>query len=165
MTLKDFENLAKLVDGVSDAKAYDINIAPDMCLYHEVKVVIVPEKGTAANTALVSNVYNFLYERMIPPTNLQVLAPSDISVDIHVVIARDTNLVEGGIEYSVKNAIEEYFLNRSGAIGQEFNPNELSAIINQVKGVRYVNEITPNKIINVDRLSVIKLGNLNISMI
>lgn len=164
VTLSDFENLASSIDGISSAKAYDINTAPELCLYHEVKVVIMPDVGTTVNSSLIKQVHNYLSQRMIPPTNLQVLAPSDVVVDIDITVVRNPMYSEGGLEYTIAETITNYFNNRYNAIGQEYNPNELVAIVNTVPGVRYVDSITPNTTLEVPTLSVVKLGNININL-
>lgn len=163
VTIKDFENLARTVNGVADAVAYDINNSPEgFCLYHEVKVVIMPEIGTSVNSSLINRVYEFLQKRMIPPTNLQVLGPANRVLDIDITVVRQTGAVEGGIEYSVIEAVKEYFNDRYGAIGESFNPNELIARVSSVQGVRYVERITPATPVSVTMTEIIRLGTVTV---
>lgn len=164
VTLTDFESLAKQVDGVADAKAYDINTKPDLCLHHEVKVLVTPKDSQGDNTILNKNVYNYLYERMIPPTNLQILTPSYIYIDVDIVVKQLDNMIEGGIEYNIRNAVEEYFQERIGAIGEKFYPSDLTAIISNIPGVRYLISLTPSSIVDISDLSVAKLGNLTVTV-
>lgn len=161
VTLDDFVNLAISVDGVKDAVAYDINTAPDLCLHHEVKVVIIPESGVVSE-GLLSSVYNYLYQRMIPPTNLQVLAPSYVPIDIEINVKLASGLVEGGVEYHVREVVESYFEQRKESLGEKFYASELIPVVQSVSGVRYVISITPNESSEVSLLSLITLGNLSI---
>lgn len=166
VTIKDFENLARTIDGVADAVAYDINNSPEgFCLYHEVKVVIMPEVGTAVNNSLINRVYDYLQKRMIPPTNLQVLAPADKVLDIEITVVKQSGAVEGGIEYSVMEAVQKYFEDRYGAIGESFNPNELIAKLASVQGVRYVDSMTPANTVDVSITEIIRLGTVTIHII
>lgn len=165
VTLSDFENLAKLVDGVADAKAYDINVKPDLCLYHEVKVLIVPKDGVLSTAALNKNVYKFLYDRMIPPTNLQVLTPSTTNIDIEITVKMMENRTEAGLEYEIIDAVEEYFKERAGRVGESFYPSDLNFIVGQIPSVRYIVSITPSNIIEVSDLSVAKLGNIKVTVL
>lgn len=160
VTLSDFEHLATSVDGVSKAIAYDINTAPDLCLHHEVKVLIIPDSNVLSSEELVSNVHKFLYNRMIPPTNLQVLSPSGVPVNIKIRVKLLDRLIEGGVEYEIAEKVSEYFKNRNGFVGEKFYATELVPIIQNISGVRYVIEITPNESPEISKLSVVTLGDL-----
>lgn len=164
VTLADFENLAKLVEGVSDAKAYDINTKPDLCLYHEVKVLITPKDSNGDIDSLKERVYNYLSQRMIPPTNLQILAPSYIYLNIDIKLRKMSTTTEGRLTYLVQQTVEDYFNNREGAIGEPFYPSDLTSIIRNLEGVRAIISITPNTPVETADLSVIKLGNVTISV-
>lgn len=164
VTLSDFENLAKLVDGVADAKAYDINVAPDICLFHEVKVVIIPKIGEDSLESLRNNVYKYLYQRMIPPTNLQVLTPSKVLVDIKVVVKQIDQNVEGGLDYQIREVVQNYFNNRSNAIGEDFYPSDLMQEIASIGEVRYIVSMSPTNPVSIQKLSVASLGNLTIEI-
>lgn len=164
VTLSDFENLAKLVEGVADAKAYDVNVKPDLCLYHEVKVLITPEDSEGDIESLKHRVYNYLSQRMIPPTNLQILAPSYIYIDIGVVVKKLDTTTEGRLSYQLQQSITEYFKSREGLIGEPFYPSDLSSILRDIEGVRAIISMTPNNIVQASDLSVLKLGNISITI-
>ena len=166
VTLTDFESLAKMVAGVADAKAYDINVAPDLCLFHEVKVVIVPESGTSSNATLRESVYNYLYQRMIPPTNLQVLSPSEVPIDIEIVVKQMEykNATEGAVDYTIREVVEEYFNERMSAVGQDFYPSDLGARITAIGDVQYLISITPSTPVEISKLSLAVLGNLTVTV-
>ena len=164
VTLSDFENLAKLVEGVADAKAYDVNVKPDLCLYHEVKVLITPEDSDGDIESLKNRVYNYLSQRMIPPTNLQILAPSYIYIDIGVVVKKLDTTTEGRLSYQLQQSITEYFKSREGLIGEPFYPSDLSSILRDIEGVRAIISMTPNNIVQASDLSVLKLGNISITI-
>jgi uncharacterized phage protein gp47/JayE len=162
VTLNDFENLAKLVEGVADARAYDINTKPDLCLYHEVKVLITPEDNNGDINILKDRVYNYLSQRMIPPTNLQILTPSYIDIDIEVIVKKLDTAVEGRLSYQLQQNIIEYFKDREGSIGEDFYPSDLSSILRNTEGVRSIISISPNNTVKAADLSVLRLGNVNI---
>lgn len=164
VTLSDFENLAKLVDGVADAKAYDINTKPELCLYHEVKVLIVPKDKEGSIDLLKSRVHEYLSARMIPPTNLQVLSPSSIQIDIEIVVRKLENTTEGRLSYLVQQSVIDYFKAREGEIGEPFYPSDLLSRISILDGVRSILSMTPNTAVYAEELSVLCLGNLNITV-
>ena len=161
VTLSDFERLAKLIPGVSEAKAYDVNNKPSL-LYHEVQVLIVPENYDESLTALQSDVYNYLYQRMIPPTNLQILVPSRIPIDLSITVKKLGNELDDRIIYDIREVVIEYFENRKGTIGEDFYPTDLATIISRVSGVRYIVSITPNSPVEIADSSVAILGEVSI---
>lgn len=165
VTLSDFENLAKLVEGVLDAKAYDINIKPDLCLYHEVKVLVTPEESYNSPETLSQTVYDYLSQRMIPPTNLQVLIPSDVYIDISIEVKKLDNKSEKSLEYEIQETVKNYFSSRYGMIGEDFYPADLAAHISRIDNVRYIASITPASPVAIDDFSTAKLGNLSIKLI
>lgn len=162
VTLSDFENLAKLVDGVADARAYDINTNPDIP-HHEVRVLIIPE-DMSANKILVNEVYDYLYQRMIPPTNLHVTLPSSIPINIDVTVKKLDDIDDGALEYKIISTVKDYFAGRSGKIGEDFYPTDLSTRIANIDSVRHVISMTPSSIIEIEDLSVAVLGTLNITI-
>lgn len=164
VTLNDFENLAKLVEGVADARAYDINTKPDLCLYHEVKVLITPVDSNGDIDSLKSKVHNYLSQRMIPPTNLQILTPSYVYTNINVTVKKLDNTTEGRLSYLVQQAIVDYFNSREGLIGEPFYPSDLLSILRSIEGVRTIISIIPNNKVEVSDLSVIKLGDVTINI-
>lgn len=163
ITLSDFENLAKLVEGVTDARAYDKNIDPDMA-YHVVKVLIVPADANGDIEALSSKVYDYLSKRMIPPTNLQVMTPVYEDINISLRVRKLDSITEGRLEYALQQAITEYFQSRSGAIGEPFYPSDLASILRWVEGVRTIVSIEPSDMVTVDDSSVLRLGSISIEI-
>ena len=162
VTLNDFENLAKLVDGVADAKAYDINTKPELCLYHEVKVLIVPRDKEGSLEVLKDQVYKFLYNKMIPPTNLQILTPSIVPIDIDITVKKLDTVAGGQVSYAIQQAINTYFNEREGAIGEPYYPSDLLSRVALVGGVKSVLSLTPNNTIPVEDFSVLSLRNLHV---
>lgn len=164
VTLSDFENLAKQVDGVADAKAYDVNTLPSL-LYYEVKVLITPEDPESSMEALKNQVYKFLSQRMLPPTNLQVVTPSYETVDITVQVRKMDNVSESRLLYAVNQSVLEYFEERRKDIGMNFYPTDLVSTISKVSGVRSVLDISPDNPVEIEALSVVRLGKLEINII
>lgn len=164
VTLGDFVALSKNIDGVEDAIALDINKAPDLCLHHEVKVIIIPKEGSSANNSLLNTVYNYLYSRMVPATNLQVLAPNYVPINVAITVKKNPSYLEGGLDYSVKEAVESFFLSKNTALGESFNPNELISAVSSVSGVRFVTSIDPNSVVTVGQTSIVSLNELSITV-
>ena len=163
VTLDDFTNLAKNVEGIHDAKAYDINIAPDICQYHEVKVLIIPEDSYKdALSILQTNVYKYLSKRMIPPTKLSVLIPEYVPINITLRIKAYEPSMSDEIEYYVREVVQKYFRDREGAIGDYFYPAELLSKVSAVDSVRYIMSITPSEPVQVQEFAIAALGDLQI---
>lgn len=164
VTLSDFENLAKMVPGVAEAKAYDINTNPEL-EYHEVKVLIVPdEMNTNSVNALKEAVTEYLSRRMIPPTNLQVITPAYEPINISIRVQRVSASEDGSLEYDIYSKVSEYFKNRIGAIGEPFYPSEIISIISGIDNVRYVVEVTPNSPVQLSDTSIAILGEITITV-
>lgn len=164
VTLSDFEYLAKLVDGVADAKAHDINTKPDLCLYHEVKVLIIPENIEGSTESLKDRVYSYLSKRMIPPTNLQIITPSYVPINIEITVKKLENTNDGLVSYQVREAVTEFFNNRLGRVGEPFYPADLSSIVYNLDTVRNVISITPNSTVTTEDFSLLKLESVTVNI-
>lgn len=164
ITLSDFENLAKLVDGVYDAKAYDINVNPDIP-HNEVRVLVIPTDSNASSKVLIKQVYDYLYQRMIPPTNLQVSVPSIIPINLDITVKKLDNTDSGELEYAISRAVKNYFESKTREIGEDFYPIDLSTAISSVTNVKYVVSMTPNDIVPISDESIVGLGTLKITII
>lgn len=164
VTLDDYAALAKEVDGVADAKAYDINTNPDICTYNEVKVLVLPKNPDDPIEELNSRVYNYLRKLMVSSVSLYIISPMYISIDLTLQVKQREN-AEGGLEYTIQRAVESYFNSRSLELGMPFNPYELTAELSKLYDVKAVIPITPNTQVDINSLSIARLGKLTIDMI
>lgn len=160
VTLDDYVALSKLVEGVVDARAYDINTNRDIP-FHVVKVLIIPE-DKASGSVILKNVYDYLYKRVIPPTNLQVTLPSEIVIDISITVKSIDSVDKGELEYKIISTVKDYFKNKSHIIGEDFYPTDLSTVIANIPNVKYIVSMTPNNVISIQDLSIAELGNLTV---
>lgn len=164
VTLEDYETLAKRISGVKEAIAYDIKNAPDLCLYYEVKVLIIPDSGEVTDT-LRNNVYNYLSTKSIPPVVLTVLAPNYQNIDIKAKIIIENNYYEEDVSRNIEDTLKNYFESISSEIGVEIIPNVLISMISNVKGVRYVESLSPSETITIPNLTIAKLGKVNLELV
>lgn len=160
---EDFEVLAKEVNGVANAKALDIRNSPDLCLHHEVKVLIVPEGGSAPTSALKDEVFNFLYPRTIPPTVLQIIDPVYKDIDMDISVAIDNRFLKEEVEYYIKQAIRDYLDSQQG-FGQVIRYTTLISIISQTKGVRYLESLSIKEDIVLSKIELARLGTISVSV-
>ena len=163
VTREDYEKLVKMIDGVRSAVVYDVRTAPDLCLYHEVKVVILPEDSVESNQSLINEVKDYLDSRSIPPTNIVVKMPTGYRVPVTVKIKKVERLPAGEISASdqVTECIREYF-NSTISIGEVFNPFTLTTLLNSLSTVKSVLSITPSESIEIPPLSIATLGALSV---
>lgn len=164
VTLSDFESLALMVEGVASAKAYDVNTRPDLCLVHEVKVLITPTDEGASEDVLKENVRSYLAKRMIPPTNLQILTPSKTPINVSVIVKKVDYELEENTEFAVYEAINNYFGERRGSIGEDFYPSDLAGVLRSLDSVRSVLSVTPNTVVEIQDMSTAVLGEIKIEI-
>ena len=125
-----------------DAIAYDINVDNTMP-HHEVKVIILPKNTNSTegnDQILVDEVFDYLYQRMIPPTTLRVLLPANIDIDIEVTV-KAINVDPGYIRYEVERVIREYFDSIASKIGEKFYPTDLAAVIRNMPNVNQISSL------------------------
>lgn len=163
VTLNDYQALAKNVEGVYNAKAYDVNIDREIP-YHQVRVLILPEENYFRSAELLSKVYDYLYQRMIPSTQLKVMYPDEVVVNISVTVKTvGTNNTER-LQYNIEESIRDYFSIKKRGIGESFFPTDLSAVIASIPGVKYITDITPSNIVKVTNRTIAVLGTMKVSV-
>jgi len=161
VTREDFETLAMSVDGVSSVTVYDVKNAPDICGYHEVKVLVLPDDTVSENSALVRTVKNYLTDKMIPPTNLYVITPMYETVNLTIVASKiATSLVEDNVESDMRDIVQDYF--ESLTIGQTYNSYDLISRLYSVNGLKSITSITPTST-EISKISKLILGDLTIT--
>lgn len=166
VTNEDFETLAHMVDGVKEVRVCDVHNTPDLCLYHEVKVYILPDDTSEASISLINKVRTFLQSRSIPPTNVLVYSPNKVIIDL-TIDARQKPALPLGDE-DPRDEIERYvtqFFNTKVKIGSPFNPLELSNYLMQnLTTVATISSITPSTAVDVGDTGVPTLGTLTINV-
>lgn len=163
VTREDFENLAMTVDGVREVKVYDVATAPDLCLYHEVKVYILPDDTVSDNSALVNSVVDYLRGKSIPPTNVLVSLPTGVYIPVSVTVRKQQYLPAGedNVYDQVLDCITDYF-DQDLSIGESFNPYDLSSKISSLPGIAEVLDITPTKTTEVLPMNIARKGTVSI---
>ena len=166
VTREDFEDLALMIDGVKSVRVYDINTAPDLCLYHEVKIYVLPEDTVNGSVSLMNKITSYLKERSIPPTNVLVYYPTQRTINITIDVRRKPYLVEGEVtpKDEVEQYVEEYF-NNEVEIGEPFNPLSLSTYLTQrLTTVSSILSINPSTPVEVGETGIPALGTLTINV-
>lgn len=165
VTREDFENMALSVDGVREAKAYDVHTEPDLCLYHEVKIYILPDGSVTENSALINSVSDYLRGKSIPPTNVIVSLPVRVYIPVTVSIRKHKYLPAGedNVYDQVMDCITEYF-NNDISIGESFNPYDLSNKISSLSGVAEVLSIVPSASVPVLPMNIAYKGTTTIDI-
>lgn len=105
-----------------------------------VYVYVVPESGPASDAdtlALRSAVKDFLDERRMITTQVQVLNPITISLEIVVSIYVSRGFNASEVDLRVKDNLERFFSSDNQEIGQDLHPSDISSIIENTEGVSY----------------------------
>jgi hypothetical protein len=165
VTREDFDKLVSTIDGVRDYKVYDIRSNPEDCLYHQVKILILPDEGAATNTSLIKSVRDYLQEKSIPPTNVLVSMPTLKLVNINLSIKSIPPKIGEESTYSQVSARVLQYFSEEVFIGEDFNPYALIAYIQSLGCVKVVTSITPPSTISVLPTEVASLGTLVIDIL
>lgn len=165
VTLSDYETLARKVSGVRDAKAYDIKTSPESCLYYEVKVLVLPDSFEDESLDLLrTKVYDYLADKIIPPTVLSIITPVTKAIDISATVVSDGTYTDDYIKYEISKSISDYFNDLSTSIGCIISPSTIISLMAKVDGILYIDNITPSETLQLEDLEVPTLGNVDITV-
>ena len=163
VTLSDFETLAKRVSGVLYAKAYDINKAPDICSYYEIKLLIITDSQSSSKS-VENSVKEYISRRIIPPTVFSIISPVYETIDISVNIVASDSYTDDNLKYNITRVLKEYFSTLSTSLGYDIIPNILITKISTVAGVEYVESISPSSIRTLNFNTLPSLGNVTVNV-
>jgi phage-related baseplate assembly protein len=167
VTLGDWEALSKMVPGVMQAKAIDINIDPSLAHFF-VKVYVIGNGGViseALNTAVAEE----LKLKRVNATIFQVLSPTpvDVDVDINIYVARAYSV--SNVQSAVISTIEDFFTMTSSSnsevkLGQGVRLSRLTARIQSVPGLQSFNYVVPTGDLFVSAYEYIKLNTVKVTV-
>lgn len=130
VTDQDFIDLAELVAGVERA-----GVEFDCDINEFVRVYIAPEGGGLASGALITDVSNYLEERKIITTRLQILSAGIIEF----FVTANVTALPGYSNAGVKNAVEQALLSFFGPSNQQIKGSviigDVYEAIEEVEGV------------------------------
>lgn len=166
VTREDFESLAYMIDGVKEARVCDVHTTPDLCLYHEVKIYVLPDDTSEASSSLIAKVRNFLQERSIPPTNVLVYSPVKVGIDLTINARQKPALPMGGEDPrdELERLTREYF-NTQVKIGEPFNPLSLgNYLMNNSVTISVIDSIIPSSPVDVGDTGIPVIDTLTINV-
>lgn len=167
VTLSDWEALAKLVPGVMQAKAVDLNL--DSSLAHfMIKIYIIGNSGVVSG-ALNTAVREALANQRVNATIFEVLSPTAVStaVDINLITLRTYSATN--VQAAVAAAIEDFFTMTSEEssevkLSETVRLSRLTAKIQAVPGVSSFSYNNPTSDIVVNTNEFAKLGTVKITV-
>lgn len=165
VTTEDFEVLAQEVKGVSRAKALDVRSSPDLCLHHEVKVIVIPEGSSTPSKYLKDKVFEYLYQRSIPPVVLHVIDPVYIDIDLNISIGMDARYMQEEVVYEMKKNLEEYLLEVGKEFGSTIRYTSIISTITKTDGVKYLQSVSLKEDKNLTSIQIPRLGQINITIV
>jgi len=167
VTLEDWESLAKLVPGVMQTKAVDVNIDPALAHFF-IKLYVIGNGGvvsealnTAVREALLPQRVNATIFEMISPT------PVPVGVDINLFVLRA--YTSANVQAAVIAAIEDFFTMTATDesevnLGESVRLSRLTARIQSVDGVSSFTYVSPTSDVSISHDEFARLGTVKVTV-
>ena len=122
VTKQDFVDLAKLVDGVSKAKA----------------VYIAPDNGVIADSAMIKKVYDILHQNSPLTTWLTVKSAGRVNIILDIEVTGKKSYKTSEIQSQILSALFNAYSPESSDIGGSVRISDIYALIDNLESVDYL---------------------------
>ena len=131
VTKQDFVDLAKLVDGVSKAKAeYECG--------RKLIVYIAPDNGVIADSAMIKKVYDILHQNSPLTTWLTVKSAGRVNIILDIEVTGKKSYKTSEIQSQILSALFNAYSPESSDIGGSVRISDIYALIDNLESVDYL---------------------------
>ena len=131
VTKQDFVDLAKLVDGVSKAKAeYECG--------RKLIVYIAPDNGVIADSAMIKKVYDILHQNSPLTTWLTVKSAGRVNIILDIEVIGKKSYKTSEIQSQILSALFNAYSPESSDIGGSVRISDIYALIDNLESVDYL---------------------------
>lgn len=131
VTKQDFVDLAKLVDGVSKAKAeYECG--------RKLIVYIAPDNGVIADSAMIKKVYDILHQNSPLTTWLTVKSAGRVNIILDIEVTGKKSYKTSEIQSQILSALFNDYSPESSDIGGSVRISDIYALIDNLESVDYL---------------------------
>lgn len=131
VTKQDFVDLAKLVDGVSKAKAeYECG--------RKLIVYIAPDNGVIADSAMIKKVYDILHQNSPLTTWLTVKSAGRVNIILDIEVTGKKSYKTSEIQSQILSALFNAYSPESSDIGGNVRISDIYALIDNLESVDYL---------------------------
>lgn len=131
ITKQDFVDLAKLVDGVSKAKAeYECG--------RKLIVYIAPDNGVIANSALIKKVYDTLHQNSPLTTWLTVKSAGRVNIILDIEVTGKKSYKTSEIQSQILSALFNTYSPESSDIGGSVRVSDIYALLDNLESIDYL---------------------------
>jgi phage-related baseplate assembly protein len=167
VTLSDWEVLAKLVPGVMQAKAVDLNLDPSLA-HFIVKLYVIGNSGVVSG-ALNTAVREVLANQKVNATIFEVLSPAYVPVAVDIDLITLRTYAATNVQAAVAAAIEDFFTMTSDdssevKLSENVRLSRLTAKIQAVPGVSSFSYNSPTSDVSIGTNEFAKLSTVKITV-
>jgi hypothetical protein len=141
VTLQDYKDVALSIPSVKKAAVIDNSIMDEIGIFG-VKVSILPEKGRYPNDAFRQYVKDYLEEKKIVATQIDIIDPVFITFDVEANISIMPNVSSSIVANKIRETIHDYLYWENRDFGENVSETEIYKRIMSVQGVKTINKLS-----------------------
>ncbi len=163
VTKPDFLALATGFPGVAKAQLLDVNDCTNDRFLH-VSLVIAPNSGGPPSPLLLNDLQAFLETRKMVTAEITLYEPHYREVGVNTEVVALPGEDPDTLKDRVSNALSEFFRFERVSFGQKINASDINALIDNLRGVDYVETLELSNASDLRNGQLPVLGNLDISV-
>lgn len=161
VTKEDFRALAEGYPGVAKAQILDRNDCPHHPYYH-VNLVVAPNGGGAPSRLLLDEVQAFLEARKVITTEITLYEPFYRDIQVETDIVPQPGEDADTLKSRVEQALADFFHFERVSFGQRINKSDLTALIDNTRGVDWVETLEISNSLDLKDGQLPRLGDVSV---
>ena len=140
VTKQDFKDLVLAESGVGKVAIMDHTDMSNIGIYG-VKIAAIAEDGGYVNNGLKNKINTMLNTRRLLTTDVQLIQPDIVPIDVSLTITKDSNYSTQLIINNIKNSITEYLTWKNRDFDDNVSSMDIYKLVNSVSGVTYADNL------------------------
>ena len=141
VTRQDYEDLTYTLPGVKKVSVIDHSLMDEIGIFG-VKIAVIPENQRYPTDSFKQYVKNFLEEKKIVATQVDIIDPSYITFDVKVSISIQQNMSSSVISNKIREIVNNYLGWENRDFGEDVSKLELYRLISEIPGITNINNLT-----------------------
>lgn len=141
VTKQDFKDTVLALAGVEKTSVIDHTDMDEIGIFG-VKICVVPEGGEYPTETFKNYIQDYLEQKKIISTQVDIIDPSFIPYDVSVSVNLQGNVSSSIVSNRIRSIVTEYLKWENRELGEEVSKQEIYKLISNISGVGTINNLT-----------------------
>lgn len=140
VTRQDYEDLIHTLPGVKKVSVIDHSLMDEIGIFG-VKIAVIPENQKYPSESFKQRINDFLEEKKMIATQVDIIDPSYITFDVNLSISLQQTMSSSVISNKIREVVRNYLSWENRNFGEEVSKLELYRRISEIPGIASINNL------------------------